>query len=100
MRGTVPVEVSFLFAYRHFKGHHRKGPINGRGGTIMSMVFKRVLLGNTAINTTNEFAEFANTVSTVSCLHLPNDDLLEETDHVKECTPTSNANIQLKGCAL
>lgn len=88
MRGTVPVMVSFLFAYRNFKSHHSKGPMSDRGDTIKSMVFRKVLLGNTAINTPNESA---NTVSRISCLYLPNDDLLEETDDVKECTPTSNA---------
>ena len=49
-----------------------------------------ILSGKTIINTPKEFAEFANTVSTISRLYLLNEDLLEEPDHVKDCTPISN----------
>ena len=52
------------------------------------MVFKKVLSGSTVIDTPKEFAEFANTVSTTFCLYMPNEDLLQEPDHVKDCTPT------------
>ena len=56
--------------------------------TIKNMVFKKVLSGSTVIDTPKEFAEFANTVSTTFCLYMPNEDLLQEPDHVKDCTPT------------
>ena len=54
------------------------------------MVFEKVLSGTTIINTPKVFAEFANTVSTISCLYLPNEDLLQEPDRVKDCTPIPN----------
>ena len=54
------------------------------------MVFKKVHYSNTVINTFKKFAEFANTVSTICYTCLPNDDLLQEPDHVKECTPIPN----------
>ena len=61
--------------------------MDGIGGNIKNMVFKKVLSGTTVINTPKEFAEFANMVSTISCLYLPKEDLLQEPDHVKDCTP-------------
>ena len=59
----------------------------GIGGTIYNMVFKKVLSGSTVINTPKEFDEFANTVSTISCSYLSNNDLLQEPDRAKESTP-------------
>ena len=77
--------------WHYFEVHHGKGPMDGIRGTIKKMFFKKVFSGITIINTPKEFDEFANTVSAISCLHLPNEDLLQEPDHVKECTPIPDA---------
>ena len=100
MRGTVSIKVRFCLlteirkdvdiVCHYFEAHHGKEPMDGIGGNIKNMVFKKVLPGTTVINTPKEFAEFANTVSTISCLYLPNEDLLQEPDHVKDCTPIPN----------
>ena len=97
MRGTVSINFVFCLlteiqkdvdiVWHYFEARHGKGPMDGIGGTIKNMVFKKVLSGSTVINTPKEFAEFTNTVSTISCLYLPNEDLLQEPDYVKDCTP-------------
>ena len=86
MRGTVSVKVHFCLrteirkdvdiVWHYFEAHHCKGPMDTIGGNIKNMVFEKVLSGTTVINTPKVFAEFANTVSTISCLYLPNEDLL------------------------
>ena len=96
MRGTVSIKVRFCLlteirkdvdiVCHYFEAHHGKDLMDGIGGNIKNMVFKKVLSGTTVINTPKEFAEFVNTVSTISCLYLPN----EESDHVKDCTPIPN----------
>ena len=73
MRGTVPTEVSFLFAYRnqkdlgivwhYFEAHHGKCPKDDIKDTIKNMVFVKVLSSSNVINTFKEFAEFARTWS-------------------------------------
>ena len=100
MRGTVSIKVRFCLlteirkdvdiVWHYFEAHHGKGPMDSIGGNIKNMVFKKVLSGTTVINTPKVFAEFANTVSTISCLYLPNEDLLQEPDHAKDCTPIPN----------
>lgn len=64
--------------------------MDGTTGTIKNMVFKKVHYSSTVINTFKKFAEFANAVSTICYTCLPNNDLLQEPDHVKECTPILN----------
>ena len=100
MRGTVSIKVRFCLlteirkdvdiVCHYFEAHHGKDPMDGIGGNIKNMVFKKVLSRITVINTPKTFAEFANTVSTISCLFLPNEDLLQEPDHVKDFTPIPN----------
>ena len=78
MRGTVSIKVRFCLltenrkdvdiVCHYLEAHHGKDPMDGIGGNITNMVFKKVLSGTTVINTPKEFAEFANTVSTISCL--------------------------------
>ena len=106
MRGTVSINFVFCLlteiqkdvdiVWDYFEALYGKGPMDGIRGTIKNMVFKKVLSGSTVINTPKEFAEFTNTVSTISCLYLPNEDLLQEPDHVKDCTPTPNTIKTLK----
>ena len=91
MSDTVPIEVSFLFAdiaWHYFEEHHGKCPKGDVKGIIKNMVFVKVFSSSTVINTFKVFAEFVT--STISCLCLPRDDLLQESDHVKECTPIPN----------
>ena len=40
------------------------------GGTVKTLVYRRVLPGDVVINTPQEFAEFANQISSVDCLFL------------------------------
>ena len=74
--------------------------MDGIRGTIKNMVFKKFLSGSTVINRPKEFAEFANTVSTISCLYLPNEDLLQEPDHVKHCTPIPSTIKRTRLCGV
>ena len=100
MSGTVSINFVFCLlteiqkdvdiVWHYFEAHYGKVLMDGIGGTIKNMVFKKVLSGSTVINTPKEFAEFTNTVSAISCLYLPNEDLLQEPDHVKDFTPIPN----------
>ena len=59
----------------YFEADHGKDPMDGLGCTIKTMVFKKVFSHTTIIKAGKEFTEFANIVSTISCLYLPNNDI-------------------------
>ena len=61
--------------------------MDGIGGTIKGKVFRHVLSKDIVINTPQEFADFANSICSVDCLYLPEDDLLNEPEFVKDVTP-------------
>ena len=61
----------------YFETDHGKVPMDSLGCTIKTMVFKKVFSHTTIINAGKEFTEFANIVSKISCLYLPNNDLLQ-----------------------
>ena len=54
---------------------------------MKNMVFRKNQSGSTIINIPKQFTEFANAVSTISCLYLPINILQEDADHISECTP-------------
>ena len=61
----------------YFEADHGKDPLDGLGCNIKTMVFKKVFSHTTIIKAGKEFTEFANIVSTISCLYLPNNDILQ-----------------------
>ena len=68
-------ELSWYYNERH----HGKGPINGVGGPVKNVIFRKVKSGHVLINTLKEFAEAAmRFVPNVSTLYLPNKNIMEE----------------------
>ena len=51
--------------------------MDGLGCNIKTMVFKKVFSHTTIIKAGKETTEFANIVSVISCLYLPNNDILQ-----------------------
>ena len=69
-------DVSLEWHYN--QTHHGKGPMDGIGGTIKNLVYRKVLSGDVVIDTPKKFAEFANEISNVDCLFLSKEQLLKE----------------------
>ena len=57
------------------------------GGTVKTLVYRRVLPGDVVINTPQEFAEFANQISSVDCLFLDKSDVIQEPQKASKATP-------------
>ena len=66
----------------YFETDHGKVPVDSLGCTIKTMVFNKVSSGTTIANADKEFTDFANIVSKISCLYLPNNDLLQYCNHL------------------
>ena len=67
--------------------HHRKGSMNGIGGTIKNLVYRKVLSRDVVISTPKKFAKFANEISNVDCLFLLKEQLLKEPEEVAKAAP-------------
>ena len=52
--------------------------MDGIGGTIKNLVYRKVLSGDVVVDTPKKFAEFANEISNVDCLFLSKEQLLKE----------------------
>ena len=68
------------------EANHGKGPMDGIGGTIKNLVYRRVLARDIVINNPKQFASYANEICKVDSLYLPSQDLLQEPDEVKNAT--------------
>ena len=62
--------------WHYNEAHH--GPMDGVGGTVKNLVYRRVLSGDVVINIPKEFANFADQITSVDCLFLENTELLPE----------------------
>ena len=71
------IQRDFNIISHYLETDHGKVPMDSLGYTIKTMVFKKVFSHTTIINAGKEFTEFANVVSKISCLYLPNNDLLQ-----------------------
>ena len=60
------------------------------GGTVKNLVYRRVLSGDVIINTPQEFAEFANQISSVDCLFLDKPEFIQEPEVVSKATPIAS----------
>ena len=72
--------------WHYNEAHHGKGPMDGIGGAVKNLVYRRVLSGDVVINYPKEFADFANEISNVDSLFLPNEEVLEEPQEVQNAT--------------
>ena len=78
-------ELSLEWHYN--EAHHGKGPVDGVGGTVKNMVYRRVLTGDIVIDTHKQFANFAQEVCNVDSLFLPDESLIEEPEQIKHAKP-------------
>ena len=62
--------------------------MDGIGGTVKNLVYRRVLSGDVVINTRREFAEFANQISSVDCLFFERSEFIQEPDEVSKAMST------------
>ena len=61
--------------------------MDGIGGTIKRMVFRKVMSKHVVINSAQEFAEYADSISKIVCLYLPAADLIVEPSIVADQKP-------------
>ena len=73
--------------WHYNEAHHGKGPMDGIGGTVKNLVYRRVLSGDVVINTPKEFANFADQITSVDCIFLENTELLKEPEEVTKAPP-------------
>ena len=73
--------------WHYNEAHHGKGPMDGIGGTVKILVYRRGLSGDVVINTPKEFANFADQITSVNCLFLENTELLKEPEEVTKAPP-------------
>ena len=81
---ATQIHTDIDLRWHYSEAHHGKGPVDGIGGTIKRMVFRKVLSKQVVINSPKQFADFADTLSTIKCLYLPVEDLIEEPGFVAE----------------
>ena len=81
------IHTDIELQWHYSEAHHGKGPMDGIGGTIKRMVFRKVLSKQVVINSPKQFADFADTLSKVNCLYLPQESLIEEPSFVAEQKP-------------
>ena len=77
----LEIQKGINITWHYFEARHGKGPMDGIESTMKNIVFRKVLPGSSVINTLKQFAEFVNILSTISCLSLLKDSLLEESNH-------------------
>ena len=78
-------DISLQWHYN--EAHHGKGPMDGIGGTVKNMVFRRVMSGAIVINHPKEFATFANEIAQVDSLYLASEEVMDEPEEVQSAKP-------------
>ena len=68
----------------HFnEAHHGKGPMDGIGGTVKNIIFRKVLSGEVVIGSPEEFARYSNQICQVDSLYLPTAKILDVPEDVQ-----------------
>ena len=87
--------VFHLLADRFFDGiklswfynekSHGKGPVDGVGGTVKSVVFRKVKSGFSTIDSPFEFYHAVkNNVPAIKCVYVSNEDVFEEPENLEQ----------------
>ena len=73
------IDQAFDVEWHYNQAHHRKGPMDGVGGTIKNFVFRAVKSGKVSVRDPEEFAKAANDiVPSIRSFYMPIEDMLEE----------------------
>ena len=71
--------------WHYNEAHHGKGPMDGIGGTIKNVVYRRVMAGDLVINTPEEFVTKADELSHgIKCLYLPSNEIPNEPSDIAD----------------
>ena len=75
--------------------HHGKGPMDGVGGTVKNVVFKKVKSGQVVINSPQDFSEAVKSfVSSTNIVYLPESESIIEPKNT-ECTKKIKDTLKL-----
>ena len=88
--GTLFLNKSLCWYYN--ERHHGKGPMDGVGGTIKNVIFRKVKLGQIVVHTPKEFSDAAlKFVPSIITVFLPrSDEIVEpETIHQSHSIPVT-----------
>ena len=73
------IDQAFDVEWHYNQAHHRKGSMDGVGGTIKNFVFRAVKSGKILVRDPEEFAKAANDiVPSIRSFYMPIEDMLEE----------------------
>ena len=62
------IQKEIYIEWHYNEAHHGKGPMDGIGGTVKNLVYRKVFSGDVVINTPKEFADFANGITSIACI--------------------------------
>ena len=72
------------------EAHHGKRPMNGIGGTVKKMVFRKNKAERAIINPAIEICEVANRVTSVTSLYQSKNDIMREPDDMEKSPSIPN----------
>ena len=80
----IYIQTEKQLIWQHNERHHGQGPMDGIGGTIKKLFFRMVKSGQIVINSSSEFASFADEIcSTVDSLYPPENKVMVEPEEDK-----------------
>ena len=86
LAGTLFLEKEISWFYN--ERHHGKGPMDGVGGTIKNVVFRKVKSGQTVVYTPEDFAKVAgNFVPSIATVYLPKEAEIVEPKDMDNAPP-------------
>ena len=86
LSGTLLVDKSLSWFYN--ERHHGKGPMDGVGGTLKNVVFRKVKSNKAVIHNPKEFAEAASEfVPSVITIYMPSESEITEPEGIEAASP-------------
>ena len=76
-----PQEIDFEWNYS--EKNHAKGPMDGVGRTIKSVIFRKVKSGHCQVRTPSDFCEQSNKYTNIKSLYVPQSEVPEEPEEIK-----------------
>ena len=75
----MDVQTHMNLEWHYNEAHHGKGPMDGIGGTLKNVVYRKVMSGDLVINSPKEFATHADALSHgIKCLYMPMEEVPSE----------------------
>ena len=82
LAGTILPNKSLMWLYNEH--HHGKDPMDGVGGTVKNVIFRKVKSGQVVIYSTQEFSEAVKTlVPAIHAVYLPENENIIEPKGIK-----------------